>query len=195
MNDSQLENLIALTRSDKPIQREGAFAALLNLLEPVVSRAGRCFSSIDPDDVISAGHEALMIVVEIHNPANGSVAACYAGVLRRKLVDLLTAQRLQRRGGGQQPASIHRDGDESVIAVVDPDNPLAQVDVADEAAAAWQTVTPALTPTERKVFKARARGHSYGDIAQRFKITPKAVDNHLTHARAKIARTLNEGEE
>ena len=188
MDQEQLKNLIALARSEKTIVREGAYAALLTLLQTVMERVGRGFPSVDADDVSSAGGEALMVLVPSYDTTKGPVTAAFAGILRRKCIDLLRAQRLQRRGGGQQAASL-----DDVVTIIDPSDELADVDTQDEARNAWATISPALTPIERKVFKARARGQTYVEIAATLGITAKVVDHTLDHARQKIARVLQSG--
>jgi RNA polymerase sporulation-specific sigma factor len=186
-NEAQVRKLLRMAKSKDRLKRNDAYQSLLASLNPVLRYICQKYGTgLDPDDLKSTTHIALLDAVEHYQPNKGGAISFISMILKRKIITLYRQRNCYRRCPKNIVSMDDHDFDQNRLSVDLPTNP----DLADDYTKLWRTLGLYLTPMRLNIVKLVAQGFSYQEIAQRMGKTPKQIDNYLQKARNKIKQKL-----
>ena len=143
---------------------EAALAGIIARMMPVVNAAAAraVCPGLEFEDAVQEGLVGLFCAVRTYKGGAGTAFSTYAAACVRNAVNSAARAASRRKHEVLNRA------------------------VPIEAAPSTQAKSPRLSPREKSVLALFMAGASYGQIARRLHLTPKAVDNALQRVRAKL---------
>lgn len=169
---------------------ERAFTLLVALCEPMLrAQVARFrFSATEAEDMAQEGLLGLLSAVRSFDPARDVSFRTYASAcVRNRLLSLLRRRAARATEVPMEDVSVVVD---TTVSVADP---AALMQEKEDAARTLSRIRKALSEREYAVLLRYLDGCSYTAIAAQLQTTPKAVDNALQRARAKVRRLFELG--
>lgn len=169
--------------------REGddaAFAELVARYLPRVRRiAAKYAGPLEAEDLVQEGLMALYRAVQSFQDDRAAAFSTYAlRCIDNACISALRVQNAGHRIPEGQLAPLEEADD---IAAPSP-SPEQQLVEREQAAFLYRQVRKLLTDLEYRVWAAHMAGFSYADIAAKWELSPKSVENALSRARKKLAQ-------
>lgn len=162
---------------------EAALAGIIARMMPVVNAvaARAVCPGLEFEDAVQEGLVGLFCAVRTYKGGAGTAFSTYAAACVRNAVNS-AARAASRRKHEVLNRAVPIEAAPSTQAK----SPQACAEESEAYRAAVRTIHTRLSPREKSVLALFMAGASYGQIARRLHLTPKAVDNALQRVRAKL---------
>ena len=168
---------------------EAALAGIIARMMPVVNAAAAraVCPGLEFEDAVQEGLVGLFCAVRTYKGGAGTAFSTYAAACVRNAVNSAARAAF---GGAAASRRKHEVLNRAVPIEAAPStqakSPQACAEESEAYRAAVRTIHTRLSPREKSVLALFMAGASYGQIARRLHLTPKAVDNALQRVRAKL---------
>lgn len=163
-----------------------------NLVRSIARTKFFLMSGGDADDLLQEGTIGLLKAIGEYqaDKAKGGFAGFAALCIRSRITDAVrTYSRDKHKALNSARSLISEQSDEEYltdsVGLSSPD-PLTNYIDEEERAQFYKTMERLLSPKQAQILTLYLEGYSYKEIADRLRVTPKAVDNALAAAKAKI---------
>ena len=162
---------------------EAALAGIIARMMPVVNAAAAraVCPGLEFEDAVQEGLVGLFCAVRTYTGGAGTAFSTYAAACVRNAVN--SAARAASR---RKHEVLNRAMPIEAAPSTQAKSPQACAEESEAYRAAVRTIHTRLSPREKSVLALFMAGASYGQIARRLHLTPKAVDNALQRVRAKL---------
>lgn len=182
MPDGRLAELVKQGDSE-------AFAELTERYMSVIRTKVSPFSSgrAEREDLCQEGLLGLLNAARTYDPSGGASFRTYAGVcISNRVIMAYRSSAGKKHDPLSDFVSLSEDGAGELQVPDASADPEALLTERDGFESVWRTISLLLTPLERNVLRLYLGGRSYGEIAKKLSVTPKAADNALQRARFKL---------
>ena len=158
---------------------EAALAGIIARMMPVVNAAAAraVCPGLEFEDAVQEGLVGLFCAVRTYKGGAGTAFSTYAAACVRNAVNSAARAASRRK---------HEVLNRAVPIEAAPSTQAKSPQACAEESEAVRTIHTRLSPREKSVLALFMAGASYGQIARRLHLTPKAVDNALQRVRAKL---------
>lgn len=192
MTDEQLLLDAAKAEEEGVTSEHNRYTALLiRRYMPMIKAKAHCFkySRVESDDLVSEGFLGLLSAIRSYNPEKGSFAAFASACISNKM----------RSAAAKSSANslLSTPLDESFLEEISDGNPATEdlIILKEQNNEMLKQVDELLSEREREVFYLYISAYSYTQIAEKLGISPKAVDNAITRAKAKLRNCFKDMEQ
>ncbi len=182
LSDGRLAELVQQGDSE-------AFAELTERYMSVIRAKVSPFGSgrAEREDLCQEGLLGLLNAARTYDPAGRASFRTYAGVcISNRVIMAYRSSAGKKHDPLSDFVSLSEDGAERFEARDDSADPEALLTEREGFENIRRTIFSLLTPLERNVLRLYLGGCSYGEIAEKLSVTPKAADNALQRARFKL---------
>ncbi len=145
------------------------------------------FGRAEREDLCQEGLLGLLNAARTYDPSGRASFRTYAGVcISNRVIMAYRSSAGKKHDPLSDFVSLSEDGAEQLEVEDNSADPEALLTEREGFENIWRTISSLLTPLERNVLRLYLSGRSYGEIAKKLSVTPKAADNALQRARFKL---------